>query len=109
MEKLLERIEKYLTVGFVFLLPFFVISISSNPYTISKLALIVLYIILFVALISVKSIVTGKFTFKTSIYDLPVLIIALSYLLSTILRTPNKMEALLLPGTTTAIVGGALI
>ena len=109
MEKLLERIEKYLTVGFIFLLPFFIISISSNPYTISKLALIVAYIILFIAVISVKSIVSGKFTFKTSVYDIPVLIIALSYVLSTILRTPNKMEAFLLPGTTTAIVGGALI
>ena len=109
MEKILDKIEKYLSYGFIFLLPYFVLSISSNPFTVSKLALIAVFIILYLIILSAKTIATGKFVFRASIFDIPVLIIALAYLISTIFRTPNKMEAILLPGTATAIVGGALI
>lgn len=108
-EKLFQKIEKYIIYVLVFLLPFTVLSISSNPFTISKLAILAFFICLLILLTGVRSIITGKFTFNSSSFDIPVLLIALSYILSTIFRTPNKMEGILLPGTTTAIVGGVLL
>ncbi len=108
-EKLFQKIGNYLIYALIFILPFTVLSISSNPYTISKLAVMVFFILLFILVIGVRSIISGKLTFATSIYDLPVALVALSYIVSLIFRTPNKMEGLLLPGTTTAVVGGALL
>src|SRR3989344_6057998 len=109
MEKLLTQIEKYILYALVFLLPFFIPSISTNAFVIPKLALLVSLISQVVLVKAVKIIITGRLDFFVSNYDLPVFLVGLSYALSTYLRTPNKMEALLLPGTATIIVAGALI
>lgn len=108
MEKLLAKIEKYILYVTVFLLPVTVLSVSANPFVTPKLA-VLLYGVAFALLARcIRVIISGKLDFKVSGFDFPVLVIAVSYVISAILRTPNKMEAFLLPGTATAIVGGAV-
>ena len=109
MEKVLEQVEKYILYILVFLFPIVVISVSSNPFVIPKLELLVFSISLLIFLRALKIIITGKLDFSVGNFDLPIFIIALSFILSTILRTPNKMEAFLLPGTTTAVISGVLL
>ena len=109
MEKILAKLENYVLYALVFLFPFTVIASSSSPYTVTKLTILTYGLLLYLVIFSLRVIVSGKLNFSASGYDLPVFIIALSYILSTIFRTPNKMEAILLPGTTTAIVGGILL
>lgn len=106
---MLQKVESYLVYGLIFILPFTVLSISSNPFTVSKLAILVTFLLLLIIVIGVRSIINGKLAVAGSSYDIPVVIIALSYIASLIFRTPNKMEGLLLPGTTTAVVGGAIL
>src|SRR3972149_5809619 len=108
-EKGLKTIQDYLLYALIFILPFTVLSISSNPFTVTKLAILTFVLILLLLLIEARTILSGKLTFASSNYDFPIMVIALSYIASTIFLTPNKMEALLLPGTTTAIVAGALL
>jgi tetratricopeptide (TPR) repeat protein len=68
---------------------------------------------LFLALIlitaSIKTALKGSLTFFANNFDLPVLLLALTYLASTFFRTPNKMEAFFLPGTTTLILITVLV
>lgn len=109
MEKVFKEIEKYLILTIVLLLPISVLGLSSNPFVITKLQILFYGVCIYLIIKSVRIITTGKLDFSTSPYDLAVLIIFTSYILSTIFRTPNKMEALLLPGTTTALVGGAFL
>ena len=108
-EKVFQKIQDYLTYALLFLLPFTIISISSNPFTISKLALLVFFLILLLITVGVRSIITGKLPYASTAFDFPVLVIAIAYLASVIFITPNKMEGLLLPGTATAVVGGVLL
>ena len=109
MERVFEKTEKYILLITIFLLPFTVITISPNPYVVPKLAIAGFGIILLLILLAVRVVTIGKFTFSLSNYDFPVLLIAVTYISSTVIKTPNKMEALLLPGTTTAVVAGALL
>lgn len=108
-EKAFQKIEIYLVYALLFILPFTVLSISSNPFTVTKLAILSFFLILIALVKGARTIITGRFSFSSSAYDFPVILIAISYIASTIFRTPNKMEAILLPGTTTAIVGGAIL
>lgn len=109
MEKVLSKLEAYLLYVFVFVFFFTTLAISPNPYVVPKLALIVYLLGALVLVRIIKVVVTGKLELKVSHYDFPILVILAAYLLSTFLATPNKMEAFLLPGTTTTIVGGVLV
>ena len=104
MGKILKNLEKYLTIVTVSFTFIAVIPISPNPFVVSKLAILLAGFSLVILIKLIRTIYEGKLEFTFGTYDLPVLVIALSYILSMILRTPNKMEALLLPGTTTIAV-----
>lgn len=109
MEKLLAQIEKYTLFVIVFLFPFLVISTSPNPFVVPKLTLLSFGLGFVILLRAIRTISAGKLEFSLGSFDFPVFVLAVAYILSTIFRTPNKMEALLLPGTTTIFVGGALL
>ena len=109
MQTLLARLERYILYATVFLLPIALLPISPNLYTPGRLAILTLGVLLLLLIKAVRVILSGKLEFHVGSLDIPVLLLALSYLLSAILRTPNKMEAYLLPGTATAVVGGALL
>ncbi|MFC1649697.1 tetratricopeptide repeat protein [Patescibacteria group bacterium] len=109
MQKTLENLFRYVSYILVGLLPLMVLPISTNPFTTPKLALMVFGVGILLVLRAIIAILDGKIDFKYSKYDIPLLLLAISYVASTVLRSPNKMEALLLPGVTTAVVAGVLL
>src|SRR3989344_2873822 len=109
MQGLLEKLEKYLVYATVFLLPIAILPISPNLFTPGRLAVLTIGVGLLLLIKAVRVILSGKLEFQVGNLDFPVLILAAAYLASAILRTPNKMEAYLLPGTATAVVAGALL
>jgi tetratricopeptide (TPR) repeat protein len=74
-----------------------------------KLAVLVFGVGLALLVKAIRVIVAGKLEFSMGNFDLPILLLGIAYVLSTILRTTNKMEALLFPGTTTILVGSILL
>jgi len=109
MQKTLAKIEKFLIYAVVFLIPVVFLPSLTNPYVVAKLTVLTFGVALILLVKSIKTIYEGRLEFRIGNLDFPVLLVALSYLLSAIMRTPNKMEALLLPGTATAIIAGALL
>ena len=109
MDKILEKIENYLIYAVLFLLPISALAISPNPYVVSKLAVLSFGVALILLVRAVRVITAGKLEFSVGNFDFPVALIAVAYIASALLRTPNKMEAFLLPGTATAVTGGALL
>jgi hypothetical protein len=109
MEKILTKIEKYILYILIFLFPIAVASTSPNPFVVPKLAVLFYGVALLLLIKALRVIISGKLDFAVGNFDLPVFLIGLSFLLSAIFRTPNKMEAWLLPGTATAVVGGSLL
>src|SRR3989304_7549140 len=109
MQMLLEKIERYVLYATVFLLPIAILPISPNLFTPGRLAILFSGVGLLLLIRAIRIIVSGKLEFQVGSLDVPVLLLALAYLLSAILRTPNKMAGYLLPGTAGAVVGGALL
>lgn len=105
LEKL-ERLVIYLTV---FLVPLVVLLISPNPFVVGKLAVLFFGVSLAFLIKVLRTIISGKLEYSVGNFDFPILLLALAYIASTILRTPNKMEALLLPGTTTLTISAILL
>ncbi len=109
MEHFLSRLEKYILYAVVFLFPVTVLTISPNPFVVPKLAVLTYGIALLLLIRAVRVIASGRLDFSVGNFDFPVLLFALAYLLSALFRTPNKMEAFLLPGTGTAVIAGSLL
>lgn len=109
MSNLLTKLEKYILYALIFLFPIAVASISPNPFVVPKLTVLGFGVGLLLLVRAVRVIREGRLDFAVGSYDFPVLLLALAYLISTITRTPNKMEALLLPGTTTLFLGASLL
>jgi tetratricopeptide (TPR) repeat protein len=109
MEKVIAKLEKYVLYALVFVFPIIVLSISPNPFVVPKLAILFFGIALLLLIKSLKTISLGKLDLSVGHFDLPVFLIAASFLLSALLRTPNKMEAWLLPGTAAAVILGAFL
>ena len=109
LDKILAQVEKYLLYALIFFFPITVLPTSPNIFVVPKLTILVFGIITLLIIKSVRVIVAGKLEYESGKYDLPVILFAAAYIISTILRSPNRMEAYLLPGTSTIVVGGALL
>jgi len=109
MSKILEKIELYLLYAVVFLFPISFLPAFANAFEPVKLAILVYGLGAVLLVKALRLITTGKLELSSSSFDLPVLLIALAFLASAILRTPNKMDAFFLPGTATAVLGGTLL
>lgn len=108
MEKVLDNIEKYILYIVLSLFPIFALSSFTSPYVVPKEILLVVGASALVIVWAIKVIVKGTLSFSFGKFDLGVLLVSVSYFASTLLRTPNKMEAYLLPGSTTFVLGGAV-
>lgn len=104
MDKLLKNIEKYILLGMVALFAIFVLPNFSSPYIVPKGIFGAIAISLALILWSVRSIIKKETTFSTGKFDLGVILLLLVYVISSIVKTPNKMEAFFFPGTTTFVV-----
>lgn len=107
--KILEKIQAIVLYSVVFLLPIAFAPISPNPQIPIKMAVLVFGISLLLILKSAETILKGKLDWKVGKFDLPIAILCLAYILGAYFKTPSKMEAVFLPGTTTAVVGSAIL
>jgi len=86
-EKLLRYCEKAIEYGFyalVFFVPLVVTPFTFELFEFPKMILVYFLTILIVAAFLVKGILVGKFNLRRTPLDLPILLYAISYLLSTI-------------------------
>lgn len=109
LEKVIENIEKYALYIVLALFPVFVLANYASPYVIPKEILLLGGASIVILLWVIRMVVKGSLSFSVGKFDLGVLLLAVVYLISTFLATPNKMEAYLLPGTTTFLLGGAVL
>ncbi len=109
MTKILETVQEYILLAIVFLLPLFVSTAFTNFLEFPKLVLLSFGVSLAVLAKAIITLRKGEFKIGTSPIDFPLLLLAVSYIISALLRTPNKMEAFLFPGTATAIISLILL
>jgi len=109
MEKFLEKIERYAIYATTLLLPITFLYISPNPFVVSKIAVLIIGLSIFFIARSIRIILSGKLEFSAGNFDLAAILFLVAYAASALLRTPNKMEAILVPGTATIFVGAVLL
>lgn len=110
MEKTLEKIESYILYSTVLLFPFLVLPLSpTNPFVVTRLVVLIAGIVLTLLARAIRVIVSGKLEIRRGNFDIPILVIGIAYVASAYLRTSNKMEAILLPGTATYTVGAIIL
>ncbi len=109
MIKILESLEKYILYVVVSVFGIFVLTSSTSPAVLSKIILLVAAASLVILIWAVKSIMKGSISFAIGKFDLPVFLIAATYILSALFKTPNKMEAFLVPGIATFVVVSGVI
>ncbi len=109
MEASKYHFENYLVLFAILLMPILVLPSFVNAFVTPKLALITITIAIVLLIKSVRSIAKNSVSFSASHFDLPVFLLALAYLVSSILITPNKMDAYFSPGTATAVISGVLL
>lgn len=107
--KNLKQFEQFAVLAIIFLLPLVFAPISPNLFIPAKLAVLFFGLLAVVLSKTIRIALTGKIKVATGRFDIPVLGIAIAYIASTIWAAPSKMEALLLPGTTTYVFGGVVL
>jgi tetratricopeptide (TPR) repeat protein len=107
--KLLDTLEKYLLLTTLFLFPVFFLPVFSNPFDTAKIILLATGLSLTLLVKAIKIILKGSLEISAGTFDVPVLLVALAYLVSAIVKTPNKMDAFFQPGTATLVLGGAIL
>lgn len=105
----ISALETYITASLVFLLPLMVLPIFPNVFDTPKIALMVFLLVVLMIIKALKIIQRGRVEITTGSYDLPLLLLSILYIVGMLTRTPNRMEALFLPGTTTFIVAGVIL
>jgi len=108
-ENLLKRLENFILLAVIFLVPLAVLPLFSNPLVVPKMAILAFGVAAVLLIKAVRLFLTGKTELASTKFDLPVLVIAIAYLASAILATPNKMEAFFFPGTATLVLSATLI
>jgi len=107
--KILETIEKYVLYATLFLVPIIVLPTAPNVFEVPKITILTLGVLLVLALMAIRTLISGRFTLSSSNFDFPLLLLAASYIISAIIRAPNKMDAFLFPGTATVLIAGTVL
>jgi len=107
--KTVNFLEKIIIYACIFLLALFIVPSFPAAFVLPREILLAASVILLLILWSIKLVTAGTLTFAKGKYDLPVLLIAVAYLLSAIFVAPNKMEAFWLPGTACFVVASAFL
>lgn len=108
MEKFISKSKFVIVLLVVLLVPVLALPISPNVFIPAKLIILVSGLIVLTALTMISLIVSGKSKTNLSTFDVPILLIIAAYIASVYFVSPNKMEAILLPGTATAVVGSGI-
>lgn len=104
MQGTIKNIEKYILVGLAGLFALFVFPKFTSPYVVPKEIFGAIAISVVLVLWAVRSIIKKETSFSIGKFDLGVILIALAYILSAIIKAPNKMEAFFFPGSVTFVI-----
>lgn len=105
----MEKTERILLISGVILLPLVFWPSLLSSFETPKILIVSAFALLTLLVCSLKTAVRGSLNFKTTNFDLPVILLALVYLVSALVETPNKLNAFYLPGTALIIVLGAVL
>lgn len=109
MTRILENIETAVLLGLVFLLPLSFTTLFANAFEFPKLVILVFGLGLAVIAKALLTVKKGELKLASSPIDFPLLLLGLAYVVSAIARTPNKMEAFLIPGSATVVIASVLL
>jgi len=109
MKIVLDRFINWSIVILVGLLPLFFLPITPDFYDFNKNILLYCFIAILLIVWAIKMIVEKKVVLKRTPFCLPVLFLAFAYGLATILSSPNRIEALIIPGEAGTIISLALL
>ncbi|MEK7182727.1 MAG: hypothetical protein AAB694_01060, partial [Patescibacteria group bacterium] len=104
MSTTLGKIQYWGLLLLIFLLPLFFLPITTEFFDFQKISLLVGGTIVLALVWALRGVVLGRLSFTTTVFDLPVVALALTLVLAGVLRTPNRMDAFLIPGTATIIL-----
>ena len=107
MEKVSEvitKIEKYIIYFVIGIFAVFVLSNLTSPAILPKEILLVVGASLVLILWAARSIIKGSISFSIGKFDIGVALLGLAYLVSALLRTPNRAEAFFYPGAVTFVL-----
>lgn len=107
--KILKTIENYILLGTIFLTPLFLLPIFPNTFNVSKIVFLVSAISLVLLIKLVGSFFEGNLKVTSGSFDFPVFLLGLSFLLSGIFVTPNKLEAFFIPGNAIIFIALTLL
>lgn len=109
MMKILEIAKKYTIYLTILLLPLVVFPLFANPFATSKILILAYGVCIALLLKAAITLVRGSLEISIGKFDLGVYLLAIAYTVSSIVRTPNKMEAFFLPGTATLVIASSLL
>lgn len=107
--KVLKQIENIILYLLIFLVPIFVLPIFPAVYITPKLLLLTWGLCIILVLKAIRILVTKELRFSNSTFDLPVLFLGLAFVLGLVTHSQYLMDALVVPGTATAILGGIVL
>lgn len=96
--KILKTIEKYILILVIFLTPLFLLPTFIDTFRTSKILILVSLVGLTLFVKFLRTINEGKLNISSANFDFPIFLLGLSFLLSGIFVSPNKMEAFFIPG-----------
>jgi len=101
---LINKIILWVSILSVGLIPLFFFPFTSEFYEFNKNIFLVFSTFILLILWAIKTVITKQVSIKKTIFDLPVIAIAIAFILSTIFSSPNKWETLWLPNGTGTII-----
>lgn len=109
MSAILAKLQYWGLLLLIFLVPLFFLPATADFFELNKLMLASFGLLLLASVWAVKSFLERKLVLVMSPLDLAVFVFAALALVSAVVRTPNKTEAFLVPGTATAILSASLL
>lgn len=102
--KLLNRLSRVLLITLIIILPSFFLTSFSNIFDFPKTVLLGTVTLILLTIFAIEVALRGKMELKISSIDLLVTLLVIAVFVSGIVKTQNKMELFLLPGTGTVFL-----
>jgi tetratricopeptide (TPR) repeat protein len=102
--KFLDKIISVSLNLLVFMLPLFFLPLTANYYEFNKNFLLFIFMVILYLFWAIKNFFQKEIRFKITVFTLPVVAIALAFILANLLVSPNKIESLITPNSTGTII-----
>lgn len=104
----MEKIERILLASGIILLPLFFWPGLFSSFETPKILIAAFFALLIFIICAIKIVTRGKLSFRLTNFDLPIILFMVVYIISAIIKTPNKLDAFFLPGTSLVMILGAI-